>query len=168
MDKNKQKHNSYLSIIRDRQPSAVADIIGGPLAPRLYGKVGFFVTPLGVLVAAEIWGLPKGDRPCGGGVFGFHIHEGESCTGNVSDPFANTGGHYNPSGCPHPFHAGDLPPLFGNNGYAWCATITDRFKIEDIIGKTVVVHSSPDDFTSQPAGNSGEKIACGEIYIPRP
>ena len=167
MDKNKQKQSSYLSILRDRRPSAVADIIGGPLAPRLHGNVGFFVTPIGVLVSAELWGLPTGERPCGGGVFGFHIHEGESCSGNADDPFANTGGHYNPAGCPHPFHAGDLPPLFCNNGYAWCATITDRFKIEDIIGKTIVVHSSPDDFTSQPSGNSGVKIACGEIYIPR-
>lgn len=137
------------------------------MAPELHGSVAFFVTPLGVLVSAELWGLPINNDRCHGGVFGFHIHEGNSCTGNAEDPFLNTGGHFNPNNCPHPRHAGDLPPLFGNNGYAWCATITDRFKIEDVIGKTIVVHSDPDDLRSQPAGNSGMKIGCGEIYARR-
>ena len=41
--------------------------------------------------------------------------------------------------------------------------LTDRFTLKEIIGRTVVIHSMPDDFTSQPSGNSGEKIACGVI-----
>jgi len=40
---------------------------------------------------------------------------------------------------------------------------TDRFSVDEIIGRTVVIHSDPDDFLSQPAGNAGKKIACGEI-----
>ena len=71
--------------------------------------------------------------------------------------------HYNPKDCPHPYHAGDMPPLFGNNGEAFMAFMTDRFTVEEIIGKTVIIHSNPDDFTTQPGGNSGEKIACGKI-----
>ena len=40
---------------------------------------------------------------------------------------------------------------------------TDRFQPQDVVGRTVIIHDQPDDFTSQPSGNSGEKIACGEI-----
>jgi Cu-Zn family superoxide dismutase len=42
--------------------------------------------------------------------------------------------------------------------------VTNRFSIQDIIGRTVVIHSGPDDFRSQPAGNAGKKIGCGVIY----
>ena len=43
------------------------------------------------------------------------------------------------------------------------AVLTDRFRIPEIIGRTVVIHSGRDDFTSQPAGDSGTRIACGVI-----
>jgi len=72
-------------------------------------------------------------------------------------------GHYNPDNLPHPYHSGDMPPLFGNDGTAFSVFLTNRFKIDEIIGRTVVIHAQPDDFTSQPSGNSGEKIACGII-----
>ena len=98
---------------------------------------------------------------CGQRIFGFHIHEGTRCSGTSVDHFADAGSHYNPSNCPHPMHAGDLPPLFVNNGRAWFATITPQFTVSDVIGHTVIVHSDPDDFHTR--GNSGEKIACGMI-----
>ena len=41
--------------------------------------------------------------------------------------------------------------------------LTNRFTVREIIGKTVVIHNMPDDFRSQPAGDSGMKIACGVI-----
>ena len=71
--------------------------------------------------------------------------------------------HYNPLGCPHPYHAGDMPPIFGAAGYAFSAFVTDRFTVRDVVGRSVILHGSPDDFTTQPSGNAGEKIACGEI-----
>ena len=77
--------------------------------------------------------------------------------------FPNTGNHYNPGNVPHPEHAGDLLPLLSNNGYAWMTFYTSRINIEDIIGRSVVVHSMRDDFTTQPSGNSGDKIGCGVI-----
>jgi Cu-Zn family superoxide dismutase len=49
------------------------------------------------------------------------------------------------------------------DGNAIMAVKTNRFSIHEIIGRTVVIHSQPDDFTSQPAGNAGTKIACGVI-----
>ena len=71
--------------------------------------------------------------------------------------------HYNPDNCEHPYHAGDMPPIFGNNGYAFSIFLTNRFWTDEIIGKTVIIHLQPDDFHSQPSGDSGAKIACGEI-----
>lgn len=139
-------------------PSAVAVLWGSALYPELKGEVRFFQMDAGVIVIADISGLPNQDA-CGG-VFGFHIHEGMGCGG---DDFAETKGHFNPSNCAHPYHAGDLPPLFSNDGHAWMAVLTNRFSLAEIIGRTVVIHVKPDDFTTQPAGNSGMKIACGVI-----
>jgi Cu-Zn family superoxide dismutase len=102
-------------------------------------------------------------KNCGGNIFAFHVHAGGSCSGTPEDPFENTGAHYNPQGCEHPEHAGDLPPLFENNGYAYSVFFTDRFTAEESIGRTAIIHSLPDDFHTQPSGNSGKKIACGEI-----
>ena len=144
-------------------PFAKAIIQGSPDYPKIHGAVNFYQLSQGVVVAADINGLPMGDGKCGCRVFAFHIHEGESCTGTKNEPLANTGGHYDPEDCPHPCHAGDMPPLFGNSGRAWLAFLTDRIKVEEIVGKTVVIHSAPDDFTTQPSGNSGSKIACGAI-----
>lgn len=93
----------------------------------------------------------------------WQIHSGEQCTGDAADPFAAALGHYDPDGCPHPEHAGDLPPLFSTRGYAFQVFLTDRFSLHEIVGRTVIIHSSPDDFTSQPSGNAGTKIACGRI-----
>lgn len=82
-----------------------------------------------VFAVADIKGS-KDYPDINGRVFGSHIHEGTSCTGNNNDLFADAKGHYNPDNCIHPMHAGDMP----------------------------------DDFKSQPSGDSGTKIACGKIY----
>jgi len=205
---------SICSILREN-PHATAKLRGSRSYPEISGRVKFYQMRSGVLVAAEVFGLPEprtvnlsmtramqftasqngrspimvGKRPstpedlrpplsetmqplmpenlqtvaCSAPVFGFHIHGGSSCSGNRTDPFAAAGEHYNPRGCEHPFHAGDMPPLFGNNGYAFQIFLTDRFSVNEIIGKTVIIHSGPDDFASQPGGNSGERIACGQI-----
>lgn len=142
-------------------PAAFAVINGSEKYPKLYARINFYQNKDSVIVAAWAEGLPVTE--CGSGVFGFHIHSGGSCTGNEADPFADALTHYNPKECPHPYHAGDMPPLFGEGGKAFSAFMTKRFKIDEIIGKTVIIHSMPDDFTTQPSGNSGEKIACGII-----
>ena len=152
-----------ISAILQRASHAQARVRGSQAYPRIRGRVDFYQTDLGVLVAAEVDGLPIGTGACSNPVFGFHIHEGSKCLGNAEDPFAEVGMHYNPGNCPHPYHAGDLPPLFGNDGYAVLICLTNRFTVEEIIGKTIIVHSAPDDFTTQPSGNAGDKIACGEI-----
>lgn len=155
--------NSYfLNYIPHKAPNAAAYLRGSGSFPAIKGMARFYAIPEGVLVCIEANGLPFDPaRPFD--IYACHIHGGESCTGNGEDPFADAGTHFNPSGAEHPYHAGDLPPLFGNYGFAWCAVFTSRFKIDEIIGKALIIHRDPDDFTTQPAGKSGAKIACGII-----
>ena len=151
---------TFLYLAQNNAPQAMAWVKGGPDAPRLSGLVKFFETPYdGVLVEAEIFGLPNITTPGSSDFYAMHIHE----KGDCSHGFFDTGGHYNPGDMPHPAHAGDLLPLLGNQGYAWYAFYDKRFTVREIIGKSVVIHSMSDDFTSQPAGNSGRKIGCGVI-----
>lgn len=62
-----------------------------------------------------------------------------------------------------PYHAGDLPPIISCDGYFWMCVYIEQLALADILGCSVVVHAKADDFTSQPSGNSGDKIACGVI-----
>lgn len=156
------KFQGFLSVLR-RFPNAKATLRGSGEYPSIHGKVYFYQTKYGVLVVSEINGLPDDEIKCDSPVFGFHIHEGGSCTGNSDDPFADALGHYNPDNCEHPHHAGDMPPLFSNNGYAFSVFLTDSFLVSEVKGKTVIIHSMPDDFKTQPSGDSGKKIACGVI-----
>lgn len=157
-------NNSQLRQIVLRRPQAVAEIRGDARHRSIRGRTEFYRTPRGVIIYTEVWGLPFSTSRCTGRIFAFHIHDGFSCAGGaIQPPFPHSGSHYNPQNCRHPFHAGDLPPLFGNRGYAMSVFLTDRMSINEIIGKTIIIHSAADDFTTQPAGNSGDKIACGEI-----
>ena len=141
------------------KPQAIAFINSKNTTPSIRGIVKFYQKANCVLVVADINGLPQTVT----NFFGFHVHEGDNCDGI---DFAGSQGHYNPDGTPHPKHAGDLPPLMLCGNIAHLSFVTDRFKVKDIIGRTVVIHDMPDDFTTQPAGNSGQKIACGIIKKP--
>ena len=154
--------SNFLNCIK-RRPVAVAEIQGSRDYPDITGRVLFYSARGGVLVRAEITGLPKATNNCDSPIFAFHIHGGNACSGNHTDMFADVGTHFNSYNCPHPYHAGDLPPLFSANGNAVLEVLTDRFTLSQIIDKTVIIHSAPDDFTTQPSGNAGEKIACGVI-----
>lgn len=143
--------------------NAKAIIKGGKKYPKVNGIVTFRETKNGVILTAKVNNLPQSKDKCTGRFFGFHIHEGNSCSGNSNDEFANSKSHLNSTNCPHPFHIGDLPPLVENNGYCYMRVLINKFKIKDILGKTIIIHDSTDDFTSQPSGNSGNKIACGII-----
>lgn len=137
-------------------PQAYACIYGGENDPEIKGTLKLYTHCDGVLVAVQVRGLPETTT----NFFALHIHEGDNCGGRG---FSDSGSHYDPKGLPHPQHAGDLPPLLACKGRACLSVVTDRFKIQEVIGKTVIIHSSPDDFTTQPSGNAGSKIACGVI-----
>lgn len=154
--------NRDLSYLLGRQPNAYA-IIKGREGNEITGNTSFYQTPYGVVVVTSVSGLPQNNIECENKIFAIHIHSGNECAGNEQDPFLNTGAHYNPNNCPHPHHAGDMPPLFSANGFAFSVYLTNNFTVEEIVGKTIVIHENLDDFTTQPSGNAGEKIACGAI-----
>jgi Cu-Zn family superoxide dismutase len=152
----------------DTKTTAFAKILGGNLAPGLYGNIFFDDVVGGTEVYLEVWGLPpyepakNNKQPIG--PFGFHIHEIGICEIKDPDnPFESAGEHYNPSNQPHGNHAGDFPVIFSNEGYARMSFFTDKFKPRDIIGKSVIIHQNPDDYRTQPAGNAGKRMACGVI-----
>ena len=139
------------------KPNSIAYIKGGEDAPQLRENVKFFQKRGYVLVTATIFGMPSSET----GFYGFHIHSGTSCT---EAAFSKTGQHYDIRTSQHPQHSGDLPPLMLCNGGSYMTVATDRFTTNDIIGRTVVIHKDVDDFTTQPSGNAGTKIACGVIH----
>ncbi len=157
-----------LNPMYNKRVKATALIKGGPLAPKIRGIVYFKDVPNGTEVCVNISGLPEYKPASNGkspiGPHGFHIHEYGSCDiGDPKDPFKAAGAHWNPTNQPHGNHAGDFPVLFSNHGKAMMCFFTDKFKVKDIIGKSIIIHENPDDYRTQPAGNSGKKLACGVI-----
>lgn len=147
--------------------TAVARIQGGPLRPQIRGTVTFRDVPGGTNVCVEVRGLPPFRRQPGEppvGPHGFHIHQFGTCSvGDPENPFLAAGEHWNPDNQPHGNHAGDFPVLFSNNGRARMCFFTNRFKVRDIVDRSVLIHESPDDYRTQPAGRSGRRLACGVI-----
>ena len=133
-------------------PEAHAEISGNERYPDLEGDVYFFGVHGGTVVVVDIRNLSRGND-----FHGFHIHEGSSCKA--------PGGHFSKDNQMHTNHAEDMPPLLASDGNAFLVFYTNRFFPENVVGKTVVIHEMRDDFMSQPSGNPGEMIACGEIFL---
>ena len=137
------------------------------LSPRsgstVTGNLSFVQQGDKVLISGEISGLkPNADH-------GFHIHEKGDCS--AADA-TSAGGHFNPAGKAHARpgggHAGDLTSIKADaGGVARVSLETSGVTVDSgpngILGRSAVVHRDPDDYTSQPAGNSGPRIACGVI-----
>ncbi|MEG1255781.1 superoxide dismutase family protein [Clostridium sp.] len=161
------KHNikEVFSTFDYEKADACAIIKGGPLAPDIKGEALLYQLTDGVYIRVYVSGIPNVTSDGNPSAFhGFHIHEfGKCIIDDSNNPFSSAGGHWNPTNCPHPFHAGDLPPLLSANGVAVMCVFTSNFYLEDVIGKSFILHEGPDDFTTQPAGNSGAKLACGLI-----
>ena len=106
-----------------------------------------------------------------GQTHGFHIPEVGDCS---SGDGMSTKGHFNPLGKPHgnpasaDHHAGDLPALqAGKDGRAKTQAVIDGVTLSpgpnSIMGRGLIIHADPDDYKTQPTGNSGARIACGVI-----
>lgn len=134
------------------------------------GTLNLTAEKSGVRIAGLVEGLkPTSEQ-------GFHVHE----KGDCSAPDANSAGaHFNPTSQPHgnpktggPRHLGDMVNLRADaQGTAKVDTVIDGATLNtgrpnDFVGKAIVVHQKPDDYTSQPAGNSGDRVACGVIAAP--
>lgn len=149
-----------IDALANDRPKAMAWVADNKNNPQTSGLVKFYQPSNGgVLVEAEFFGLPDASRGGISNFYAMHIHD----SGDCGNDFTRVGNHFNPGNMPHPFHAGDLPPLLSNQGYAWTAFFDRRFTIDDIIGKSVIIHSNTDDFSTQPSGNPGRVIACGDI-----
>ncbi len=155
-----ETNNYFLTLLSEGTPDAVAIVKGNSTHDDINGIVKFYALPeSGLLIAVELTELPDGSDDDTPTFFAFHIHETGDCSGN----FSNTGNHYNPERVPHPEHAGDLVPLLSNDGYVWMIFYDSFLTLPQILNRSVVIHQNPDDFSSQPSGNAGTKIACGVI-----
>jgi len=150
---------------RGAAPAATAELRDA--SGREVGSARFTQDAGGVRVLLEVHGLPSGPK-------GVHVHE----TGSCEPPdFKSAGGHFNPEGKQHGFdnpqgpHAGDLPNIeVGEDGGGRLDATDERITLGsgeaslfDADGSALVVHAGPDDYKSDPAGNSGDRIACGPI-----
>lgn len=132
---------------------------------RAEGVVRFTEVDGGVLLDAQVTGLTPGQH-------GFHVHEKGDCS---APDGTSAGGHFNPTGKPHgkpdgmARHLGDLPMLVaGADGSAKLKVVVEGLTLTgkgpgNVTGKAVVIHADADDYKSQPAGNSGARVACGVI-----
>lgn len=122
-------------------------------------------TPNGVLIRIDVEGLPPGQH-------GFHVHE----TGTCEPPeFTSAGGHYNPEGESHGFltegaHVGDLLNLtvpgdgaVVHEALARDASLDGENALLDDDGSALVIHAGPDDYRTDPSGQSGARIACAVV-----
>jgi Cu-Zn family superoxide dismutase len=132
------------------------------------GVVTFTQEQGGVRVVAKLTGVPKG-------VHGFHIHEFGDCS---SADGTSAGGHFNPTGMSHAGptaekrHVGDLGNVTADEQGNVALDYVDKHLAfsgaNAIIGHAVILHANPDDFTTQPTGNAGGRIACGVIGVAKP
>lgn len=149
-------------------PAAIARL-GPTQGQKVSGVAIFHAKDDRLLMRVRVSGLEPGSE------HGFHVHE----RGDCSAPDATSaGGHFNPTGKPHgpqssEHHAGDLPNLKADaTGRAEMALPITGLSAGSgetgIIGRALVIHAMPDDYRSQPAGNSGGRIACGVITAWQP
>ncbi len=153
-------------------PTAAASVIN--VEGKVIGSATLFETPNGVIIRAELEGLEPGE-------LSLHIHETGKCEADTK--FESAGAHFNPAGAEHGFmveggpHAGDMPNQFVGEDGKLSANLVNtaitigaadadneaRTSIIDEDGSALVIHSGKDDYVSQPAGEAGDRIACGII-----
>jgi superoxide dismutase, Cu-Zn family len=131
------------------------------------GTLNFIAEKQGVRVGGLIKGLKIGSEQA------FHVH----AKGDCSAPDGNSAGeHFNPTAQQHgnpktrgPRHLGDMVNLKADtSGVATVDLLIEGATLHtgqptDVLGKAIIVHQSADDYTSQPSGNSGARVACGVI-----
>ena len=152
--------------VRDRglnaSPTAACDL-ASVSGTAVTGKASFSLTGGRMVIEIDMQGLSPGRH-------GLHVHEFGDCGNNA----VSSGGHFNPTGQKHgpgmleDSHAGDLGNLVADaTGTAHAVLETEHLTFagkSSVLGLTLVVDADPDDYVTQPSGNSGIAVACGKIY----
>jgi Cu-Zn family superoxide dismutase len=132
------------------------------------GKATLVPMSGGVHITGTVGGLPPNST------HGFHVHEKGDCSAVDA---SSAGPHFNPFGTAHgkaesgAHHAGDMDNVVANNEGVVKLDIhvsgvtLGGGAVNDIAGRALVVHAAPDDYSSQPAGNAGARVACGVIKV---
>ena len=150
-------------------PAQAADMANAQLkdgSGKAVADADLVQTPAGVLIRLQIKGLPAGEHA-------FHVH----AVGKCEAPFTSAGPHFNPGNHKHGMmagaaHAGDMPNLhIPQDGNLSVEVLNTAVTLEqgkpnslfDNDGSALVIHAKADDYKSDPAGNAGDRIACGVI-----
>lgn len=157
---SREDKEKKLSEVSRSKTEAIAEMHSAKF-PAISGIVTLEESEDGLIVSTDLKGLKPGAR------LGFHIHQEGICEG---PDYKTAGDHYNPSGSRHGHpsstekHSGDMGNLTTNeNGESKNTILISGTKLSEVMGKAILIHSDPDDFKTQPSGNSGARIACGLI-----
>ena len=157
-DQQNQEEQERQEITVHLEPKSGSDVSG---------TVTFTEEDGEVTMTAEVSGLTEGTHA-------IHLHENGDCS---AEDASSAGGHWNPTsedhgewGDPDGFHRGDIGNFDVNaNGEGSITFTTDKWCIgcddeqKNILNKAVIIHDGVDDYTSQPSGAAGTRIACGVI-----
>lgn len=130
------------------------------------GSADLTGTKAGVMIAVEIAGLPPGQWVA------FHVHQTGTC--DHTNGHESAGGHFNPTNAEHGYltakgqHAGDMPNQYVSaDGTLRAQVFNTAVTLEDgdsaIKGRALMIHADPDDYSGQPSGNAGKRLACAVI-----
>ena len=165
-----QRNAAPAANVAKRQASEAAANLASASGSLVSGRLVLVPMGDGLHLRGEVGGLVPGSR------HGFHIHEKGDCS--AADA-SSAGGHFNPTGQPHgragqgAHHAGDADNLVADaKGVARVDAHLGGLSLgngaaNDVAGRAVIVHAAADDYSSQPAGNAGARVACGVIQVTR-
>ena len=154
------------STAAEEGPKTAVASISAASGSAVSGSATFTEEAGGVKMVLDVQGLTPG-------IHALHLHEIGDCS---AEDASSAGGHWNPTDEAHgqrshtdEFHRGDIVNLeAAADSTAHFEMVVEDWTIggsedSNIIGKAVIIHDSPDDFTSQPSGAAGARVGCGVI-----